>query len=144
MKKLLLFLCITFVFAPTFQSCKIFQPIQITSPFSAELVRDTKDLAFSYDLFSVTILESTDKSYDTYVSEYNSMEVLAGNIKARVDAMPKSGLMQRQANDVVDILTKYKEYHKSKIKLNDSEIRTNRTYFKDHVQPLLVSAMALK
>ena len=144
MKKYLLLLCITFALTPTFQSCKLMQGVQIVSPFNADLVKDINSLAMQYDLFSVTIEQATDKAYDTYAADYASMEVLSNSIAARVDAMPKSGLMLKQADLVRDVVLQYKDYHKTKIKINNSEIRTNRIYFKDIVKPLLVSSMALK
>lgn len=120
------------------------QGVQIVSPFNADLVKDINSLAMQYDLFSVTIEQATDKSYDTYAADYASMEVLSNSISARVDAMPKSGLMLKQADLVRDVVLQYKDYHKTKIKINNSEIRTNRIYFKDIIKPLLVSSMALK
>ena len=144
MKKYLLFLCILFTVAPTFQSCKLLQPIQITSPFSAELVRDINFLGMQYDGFSARIEGSADKTFDTYDTDYSAMEILSNSIVARVEVMPKSGVMLRQAKFVQDMLLNYKDRHKTRIKLNDSEIRTNRVYFRDQLKPLLVSSMALK
>ncbi len=144
MKKYIIIALFAISFTPTFQGCKLFQRVQITSPYNAELVRDVKDLAFTFDLFSVTMLESPEKGYNDHIPDYNAMEALAASIKERVSAMPKSGLMQRQASDVLDIIIKYKKYHKDNAVLNDSEIRTNRDYFKGHIRPLIASSSALK
>ncbi len=144
MKRLILFAFIALTFAPTFQSCKLLQPIQVTSPFSAELVRDINALGMEADMLYATMEAQSDKLFDTYASQYVSMEVLSNSIVDRLEAMPKSAAMLRQANDVKATIVKYKNDHKFKIKLNDSEIRTNRNYLKDHIKPLRVSAISLK
>lgn len=146
MKLKMFFLSAFFAIAltPSFQSCRMLQGVQIVSPYSAELVRDVNALTMDYDMFSVTIEQAADKGYETYAPDYNSMEVLSNSIAARLEAMPKSGAMLKQAELVRNVLLQYKNYHKEKVNLNDAEIRTNRVYFKDIVKPLLVSAMALK
>lgn len=131
-------------FSPTFQSCKLFQPIQITSPFSAELVKDINALGMEADMLYATLEAQSDKAFDTYASQYGSMEVLSNSIVARLEAMPKSAPMLIQAKSMQDLIVSYKSTHKRKIKLNDSEIRGNRAYFKSLLKPLFVSAMALK
>lgn len=144
MKKFLLFLCITFAIAPTFQSCKLLQGVQMTSPFSAELVKDINALGMEADMLYVTMEAQSDKVFDTYASQYGSMEVLSNSIVARLEGMPKSVPMLIQAKSLQDLIIKYKATHKGKIKLNNSEINGNRAYFKSLHKPLLVSAMALK
>ncbi len=143
MKKYLLVSIMLLCISPTFQSCKLFQGIQVVSPFNAELVKDINALGMEIDLLYTTMEAQSDKSFDTYSSQYGSMEVLSNSIVARVESMPKSGLMITQAKSVQSVILEYKKTHQDKIKLNNSQINGNKIYLRGILKPLYVSAMAL-
>lgn len=142
MKKFLFLLCITSALA--LQSCKLFQPVIIVPPYSAAIVQDVTDLGKQVDAMYITMEQSTDKVFTTYISEYTNAETLINSIIARDQARQRSAAIVKQAVMYRDLFISYRDEHKVKIKINDSEIRVYKKYLKDLLSPLLASEMSLK
>lgn len=143
MKKLFLFTFIALSLS-TMQSCKLLQPIQIVSTYSAAIIADEVDLGKFVDGFYSDMEIDDDKSFTTSLPGYNAAEVSINSIIIRSSVRPKSGLIVKQAELYKKMLLKFRDEHKAYGTLNNNQIRIYRRYLADQLGPLLDSELSLK
>lgn len=131
-------------FLAALMSCKLLQPISLVPTFNAAIVTDVIELGKQVDDLYISMEQNEDKIFDTYVQSYTNGEVLINSIIVRDQSRPKGELITKQAILFRNLFLKYRDEHKKKIKLNNSEIRIYKQYLKDQHKALLVSEMSLK
>ena len=130
--------------ALSFTQCKILQPNSIAPSYSAAIIQDVTDLGKQIDILYITMEQSSDKSYETYLPDYLNSEVLINSIILRDQIRPKSAIIVKQAELFRNLFIKYKGEHKVLKTLNNSQIRIYKRYLQDQLKPLMVSELSLK